>query len=151
MKRHHKRRMLPVLLLLLLPLAAMSSHAEDKGATAVGAVHEKVVLQVSDASVEKWMLTLTNARNIEASMGKNNVDVEIVAFGPGVDLLRFESELGDNINKAISDGVKIVACQNTMKAKHLVKEDMLSSIGYVQAGVVELINRQRDGWAYIRP
>ena len=55
------------------------------------------------------------------------------------------------IDKALADGVKIVACENTMKSMKLTKPDMLSSIGYVPAGVVELVRKQREGWAYIRP
>jgi intracellular sulfur oxidation DsrE/DsrF family protein len=44
-----------------------------------------------------------------------------------------------------------VACENTMKAQKLVYADMLPKIGYVPAGVVELMKKQREGYAYIRP
>ena len=152
MNRQVNRRILSALVVSALMLVSLHGNAENNATPQqVSAVHEKVILQVSDASVAKLSLTLTNARNVQAAFGKNNVEVEIVVFGPGVDLLKFESELGDNINKAIEDGVKIVACENTMKGKNLVKADMLSSIGYVQSGVVELINKQHAGWAYVRP
>ncbi len=146
---HHK--LLASLIMLALPLAPIIVQADEISAPAVAMAHQKVVFQISDDSIAKWNLTLTNAKNVQDAFGKNNVDVEIVAFGPGIDLLKFESELGDNINKAIDDGVHIVACENTMKSKHLVKADMLPNIGYVASGVVELIKRQREGWAYVRP
>ena len=38
-----------------------------------------------------------------------------------------------------------------MAAQKLTQADMLAGIGYVPSGVVELIKRQRDGWAYLRP
>jgi hypothetical protein len=38
-----------------------------------------------------------------------------------------------------------------MTNQQLAKSDMLPGIGYVQAGVVELMKRQQQGWAYIRP
>jgi intracellular sulfur oxidation DsrE/DsrF family protein len=47
--------------------------------------------------------------------------------------------------------VKIVACQNTMRAKKLTKADMNAKIGYVPSGVVELVERQEEGYSYIRP
>ncbi len=48
-------------------------------------------------------------------------------------------------------GVKIVACENTMKGQKLTKDDMLGGIAYVKAGVVELMQKQQEGYAYIRP
>lgn len=115
------------------------------------AVHEKVVFQVSDNDPKKWNLALNNARNVQDSFGADKVDVEIVTYGPGVDMLKFDSIVGNRVNEAENAGVRIVACQNTMKSMHLTRNDMLSSIGYVPGGVVELIKKQREGWAYIRP
>ena len=51
----------------------------------------------------------------------------------------------------MKNGVKVVACENTMQAQKLSKADMLSNVGYVSAGVVELMQRQQEGWAYIKP
>jgi intracellular sulfur oxidation DsrE/DsrF family protein len=45
----------------------------------------------------------------------------------------------------------VVACENTMRAQKLVYADMLPKIGYVPAGVVELMKKQQEGYAYIRP
>jgi len=47
--------------------------------------------------------------------------------------------------------VKVVACENTMKNMKLTKADMMPTIGYVPAGVVEIMNKQKEGYAYIRP
>jgi len=38
-----------------------------------------------------------------------------------------------------------------MRAQKLTQADMLPRIGYVPAGVVELMKRQQQGWAYLRP
>jgi intracellular sulfur oxidation DsrE/DsrF family protein len=38
-----------------------------------------------------------------------------------------------------------------MRAQKLTHADMLNGIGYVPAGVVTLMQRQQQGWAYIRP
>jgi intracellular sulfur oxidation DsrE/DsrF family protein len=51
----------------------------------------------------------------------------------------------------MKSGIRVVACENTMHGKKLTKADMLPDIGYVRAGVVELIEKQKEGYAYIRP
>lgn len=111
----------------------------------------KVVFQVSDGDAAKWNLTLNNAANVQQELGANKVDIEIVAYGPGIGMLKAESVAGTRVSEATQNGVKIVACENTMKGQKLTKADMNPAIGYVPAGVVELMKRQGEGWAYIRP
>ena len=115
------------------------------------AQRNKVVIQVSDADPGKWNLALNNARNLQTDLGAANVDVEIVAYGPGIGMLKIDSPVGGRIDEATAAGVKVVACEITMKGQKLVRADMLNGIGYVPAGVVELMSRQQQGWAYIRP
>ncbi len=111
----------------------------------------KVVFQVSDADPQKWNLALNNARNVQDDLGPEAVDVEIVVYGPGIGMLKADSAVGQRVALALQSGVKVVACENTMKAQHLERRDMLPAIGYVPAGVVELMKKQRAGYAYIRP
>lgn len=115
------------------------------------ASRQKVVFQVSDADPGKWNLALNNAKNVQQDLGAGNVDVEIVAYGPGIGMIKLESPVGNRIREAMTSGVKVVACENTMTNMKLTKSDMLPSLGYVPAGVVELMKRQREGYAYIRP
>jgi intracellular sulfur oxidation DsrE/DsrF family protein len=111
----------------------------------------RVVIQVSDGDAAKWNLALNNARNLQTDLGAGNVDIEIVAYGPGIGMLKLDSPVGNRIGEAKDAGVKIMACENTMKAQKLARADMLNGIGYVGAGVVEIMQRQQDGWAYLRP
>jgi uncharacterized protein len=111
----------------------------------------KVVFQVSEADPKKWALTLNNAQNVQEDLGKNNVDIEIVAYGPGIEMLKFDSEAGNRIGDAIKSGVVFAACENTMIRQKLTRTDMLSQVVFVKAGVVHLMKRQREGYAYIRP
>lgn len=111
----------------------------------------KVVIHVSDNDPAKWNLALNNARNIQADLGAGNVEIEIVAYGPGIGMLKSESVVGNRIADALKVNTHVVACQNTMAAQKLTPADMLGGIGYVPSGVVELIKRQHDGWAYLRP
>jgi uncharacterized protein len=111
----------------------------------------RIVIQVSDGDAAKWNLALNNARNLQADLGAANVEIEIVAYGPGIGMLKRDSPVGSRISQASDSGVKVVACENTMKGQKLAKSDMLADIGYVGAGVVEIMQRQQEGWAYLRP
>ena len=111
----------------------------------------RVVMQVSDADPGKWNLALNNARNLQTDLGAANVEIEIVAYGPGIGLLKADSVVGKRIGEALGSGIKIAACENTMRGQKLAKSDMLGGISYVGAGVVEIMQRQQQGWAYLRP
>ena len=116
-----------------------------------GAAKNKLVIQVSDADPKKWALALNNAKNVQQDLGKDQVDIEVVAYGPGLAMLKLDSEVGGRVIEALGDGVKLVACENTMTNQKLTRDDMLPKIGYAKAGVVEIMTRQQQGYAYIRP
>ena len=115
------------------------------------AARGKVVLQVSDADPAKWNLALNNAKNIQTDLGAANVDIEVVAYGPGIGMLKSDSVVANRVDEALGAGVKVLACENTMRAQKLAKADMLGKVGYGPAGVVEIMQKQQQGWAYIRP
>jgi intracellular sulfur oxidation DsrE/DsrF family protein len=115
------------------------------------AVKNRLVIQVSDADPKKWGLALNNAKNVQQDLGRDQVEIEIVAYGPGLGMLKMDSEVGTRVSEAIGDGVKLVACENTMTNQKLTKDDMLPKIGYAKAGVVEIMQRQQQGYAYIKP
>jgi uncharacterized protein len=111
----------------------------------------RIVLQVSDNDPAKWNLALNNARNAQNDLGKDKVDLEIVAYGPGINMLKMDATIANRVSQAIGTGISIVACENTMTAQKIVKADMNPSVTYVPAGVIQLMKRQQQGWAYIRP
>lgn len=110
-----------------------------------------VVVQVSDDNVSTWNQALNVVKNIQAEYGKDKVDVELVVFGNGIGLLKFDSQLSNRIDDTMAGGAKVVMCQNTMKGRKVTEADMHAGIGYVKAGVVEIIEKQKQGWAVLRP
>ena len=121
------------------------------GALAQQGAKQKVIFQVSDADPAKWNLALNNARNVQAELGKENVQVEIVAYGPGLGMLKADSKVEARLAQAQTDNIALLACENTMTNTKTTKADMYPGISYVSAGVTHLMKRQREGWAYIRP
>ncbi len=135
----------------VLLVGAMLAGAFALPAGSQAADKSKVVIQVSDNDPAKWNLVLNNAKNIQKDVGTDNVAIEIVAFGPGVNMLKAESEVGNRVNDAVDSGIQVSACQNTMRNFKLGKEDMNAKVGYVPSGVVEIMRRQQEGYSYLRP
>jgi intracellular sulfur oxidation DsrE/DsrF family protein len=135
----------------LVLLTLVPGLAAPGAAVAEAPAKNRIVMQVSDNDPGKWNLALNNARNLQTDLGAANIEIEIVVYGPGLGMLKAESVVGNRIAEALGTGVKVVACENTMRAQKLVKDDMLHGIGYVGAGVVEIMQRQQQGWAYLRP
>jgi intracellular sulfur oxidation DsrE/DsrF family protein len=130
------------LLCVVLALLAFSALAQQK---------QRVVIQVSDNDPAKWALALNNAKNVQQDLGKDNVQIEIVAYGPGLGMLKAESKVADRLAGALDDNVGLIACENTMTNTHVRRDDMYAGISYVKAGVTHIMKRQSEGWAYIRP
>lgn len=139
MARHSPHRAFHAAFLALALSVSLSAFAVDKA-----------VFQVTENDEAKWNLVLNNARNLQNGADPG-AEVEIVAFGPGVLLLKAGSPIASRVSEAVGRKVKVVACKNTMAGQHLVESDMLSDIGFVPSGVVEVMRKQQQGYAYIRP
>ena len=133
--------------LLLFAGAAQPSFAADARLTADERI--PVVFHVTNKDALMWNQALNNAANYQQAMGKDKVLIEIVVNGPGIKMLLAESEVEPRVTAALTNGVKIVACEQTMKGMKLAKTDMIPGIGYVPGGIVEVVDRQREGWAYV--
>lgn len=136
---------------LSLAFAVFTVFAGATGAWAEAAAKQGVVVQVSDNIEANWHQALNVVRNLQAHYGKDKVDVELVVFGNGADLLKFDSPLANRIDDALNNGTKVVMCENSMRARKLTPTDMHGRIGFVKAGVVELIDRQKQGWSVLHP
>lgn len=129
-----------------LPLAAAtapSAQAQPAGSK------ERVVIQVSTPEQRLWNQALNYLENLREIYGPQNLELEIVALGLGIGVLKLESTQGPRVADALKTGVHISACEVTMRRQQLKREDMLPGIGFVPAGLGQIIRRQREGWAYI--
>ena len=70
--------------------------------------------------------------------------------GAGRKKTHCESPLKQRIAEMVKSGVKVNACQNTMNVMKLTAPEMIPEVGYVGSGVVEVMRKQQQGWAYIR-
>ncbi len=110
---------------------------------------EHVVIQVSTPEQKLWNQALNYLENLREVYGADNVEMELVALGFGIGVLKLESTQGPRVAEALKAGVHVSACEVTMRRQKLAREDMLPNIGYVPAGLGQIIKRQREGWAYV--
>ena len=108
-------------------------------------------IQTSDNAPAKWHLALNNAKNLQDDVGAANADVDIVAYGPGINMRTLESPTGARIADAMKANAKVLTCENTMHSQQLGKDNMLAGISYVPAGVTGMMKRRDEGWACLRP
>lgn len=112
----------------------------------------KVIFHVDELA--KWKLTLNNANNlIEAAIGRE-MKIEVLANAEAVKYYDTEqddetqTELMESLNEK---GVRFVACNNALNVFQVDKQNLISFISIVPAGVLELAEKQSEGYSYIRP
>lgn len=138
------------LLLLLLSTAVPAAESVAKPFA-----QHRVVLQISDSDPFKQTLVLNVAGNVIKHYGPDAVDVEIVAFGPGLRLLLKDNSNQDRIEQLANDsGVRFSACENTVAAftRMLDGEPELNPHATrVSAGVVRIMDLTSQGYTLIKP
>jgi hypothetical protein len=137
--------------LALLTAAGAAAMATDaaRAQAAPAAGSERVVIQVSTPETRLWNQALNYIENLRELYGPDKMQIELVALGLGLGVLKLDSTQGSRVADALKLGVQVSACEVTMRRQKLVREDMLPNIGYVPAGLGQIIKRQREGWAYI--
>jgi len=115
---------------------------------------KKVVIQVSTADETVQKIALNNAVNLQKALGPDGVEVEIVAYGPGLSLLTGKSQQSKRVPDLALQDIIFSACANTMKKiekKTGKKPTLVEGVKIVPAGVLRIVELQEQGYSYIRP
>lgn len=118
-------------------------------------VEARYVLQISDADASKRGMVLKVAAHILKHYGKGKVDVEVVAFGPGIKLLLADNNpLAPLISKLSAQGVRFSACGNALH--HLTKvlgyaPKLVPAAREVPAGIVRVHDLAVAGYFVDKP
>jgi hypothetical protein len=155
-----------VLVAALLGGASLAGAAEAKvGAASAGrfrpdglpaggtasASKNRIVIQINEDDPKKWNAVLGNINNIQVDLGKGKVSIAVVAIGYGLGMLTADSLVANRVQDALATGVEFVACGNSLKAQQVDKADLVAGVKVSVSGYVELMRRQQQGWAYLRP
>ncbi len=112
-----------------------------------------IVLQLSNRAQDKQLLVLSVAYNLLKAYDPDKISVVVVAFGPGIDLLRKESHNRARVDSLISQGVEFDICMNTVDT--VEREGGHVNINpkavRVQVGVGRILDLAEKGYTIVRP
>jgi len=113
----------------------------------------RLVMQLSDREPEKQALVLSIAYNLLKAYDPDKIAIEVVAFGPGIDLLRAKNPNRARVDSLISQGVQFDICMNTVdtlerEGKHV---DINPKVVKVQVGVERILQLTEKGYTLVRP
>ena len=144
--------------LFLITSFSMVSSAQTAGTqttipTAVASLKEyKVLFVLNESGDKKIKAVIRNINNaLEDPRLKGKLQVELVAFGDGVEIYK-KTNGYDTLLDALRDkGVLFVQCENTLRERKINKEELWPFVSYVPSGNGEMILRQYEGWAIVHP
>ena len=115
-------------------------------------VEYKVIFHIDE--INKWKLLLGNVSNLLKGMNNEKLNIEVLANSEAVKYYDTNQDLNVEINTMESlneKGIKFVACNNALMAYDIKKDSIIHFVDIVPAGVVELVRKQSEGYAYIKP
>jgi len=114
----------------------------------------RIVLQLSDNDPKKQSLVISVAYNLLKFYDPDKVAVEVVAFGPGIDLLRPDNANRKLVESLVAQGVRVDVCLNTVdtiERETGKRPDIIPVATPVQAGVGQILKLTEIGYTLVRP
>ncbi len=114
----------------------------------------KIVLQLSDNDAKKQALVLSVANNLLKFYDPDKVAIEVVTFGPGIDLLLAGSDRRKQVESLIAQGVRFDICLNTVdtiERETGKRPEFIPAATPVQVGVGQILFLAENGYTLVRP
>ena len=114
----------------------------------------RIVLQLSDNDARKQGLVLNVASNLMKFYDPDKVAIEVVAFGPGIDLLRPENPNRKMVESLVAQGARFDICLNTVDAlerENGKRPEFIAAATPVQVGVAQILFLTENGYTLVRP
>ncbi|HEY5603641.1 MAG TPA: DsrE family protein [Gammaproteobacteria bacterium] len=149
-----KQTSLIVWLGLLVAFTLFASNVANVANAGTSLAKHKVVIQSSNSDTELQGLALVIAGNLQKHYGMDNVDIEVVAYGPGLGILTADSPNAGKVKSLLDHNVKFSACEGTLKfmeTNNGKRPKLVAGVGVVADGVVRVIELQEQGYAYVYP
>ena len=131
------------LLLLFTLLLGSALMAQDGGR------QNRIVMQLTSGDTLVHKNLMKQFKNmLEAAP---TAQIEVVCHGPGMDMLMGDrSIVAGKVKEFAAKGVVFMACDNTIRERQLDPAKVLPEAGHVKAGIIHIVERQEDGWSYIK-
>ena len=114
----------------------------------------RIALQLSDSDPRKQSLVISVAYNLLKAYDPDKVAIEVVTFGPGIDLLRTENDNRKLVESLVAQGVRFDVCLNTVDTIERTtgkRPDIIPTATPVQVGVGQILALTENGYTLVRP
>src|SRR4051794_21952161 len=114
----------------------------------------RLALQLSDSDPKKEGLVISIANNLLKAYDPDKIAIEVVTFGPGIDLLRPENPNRQRVESLIAQGVKFDVCLNTVdtiERESGKRPAFIPAAIPVQVGVAQILALTENGFTVVRP
>lgn len=114
----------------------------------------RLVLQLSDKDPAKQGLVISVANNLLKFYDPDKVAIVVVAFGPGIDLLRPDNDNRKRIESLVAQGVRFDVCLNTVDTVEREtgrRPEFIAVATPVQVGVGQILSLTENGFTLVRP
>ena len=103
----------------------------------------RVVIEVSESSPDVYQSVLEHVQNLKNAFAPDPIQIEVVCHGPGINmLLAHDSSIGSRMKKADTAGAIFAACANTMKGRHITKQQLFPYVKVVPSGAAEVVRKE---------
>ncbi len=114
-----------------------------------GARQHRIVMQLTSGDTMVHKNLMKQFRNMKEA--SPTLQLEVVCHGPGMDLLMGDrSVVQQKVTEFAGKGIVFLACENTITERKLDRSHVLPVAGFVKAGIIHIVERQEDGWSYIK-
>ena len=142
------------LLAVLAAAAILPARAQHPSPIDKPFAEHKIALQLSDKDATKEALVVSVAYNLLKDYGPDKVAIEVVTFGPGIDLLSPDNSRRKLVESLIAQGVRFDICLNTVEtiARETGKRPkFIADATPVQYGVGQILSLTENGYTLVRP
>lgn len=139
---------------LMLTTAPVAIHAQPAPLPDKPFAEHRIALQLSDNDPKKEGLIISIANNLLKAYDPDKIAIEVVTFGPGIDLLRPENPNRQRIESLIAQGVKFDVCLNTVdtiERETGKRPAFIPAATPVQVGVGQILTLTENGFTLVRP
>jgi intracellular sulfur oxidation DsrE/DsrF family protein len=143
-----------MLAVLLMATAAPTARAQQAPLQDKPFAEHKIVLQLSDNDPKKQGLVISVANNLMKFYDPDKVAVEIVAFGPGIELLRPDNPNRKLIESLVAQGARVDVCLNTVDTLERdtgKRPEYIAAATPVQVGVAQILFLAENGYTLVKP
>ncbi|MBC7576306.1 MAG: DsrE family protein [Tardiphaga sp.] len=113
-----------------------------------------LALQLSDNDPKKQAIIISIAYNMLKVYGPDQIAIEVVTFGPGIDLLKADNANRQRIDSLVEQGVRFDVCGNTLDTVEREtgqRPQLNPNAVEVVAGVAKLLELVENKYTIVRP